>query len=184
MGRGRWRIEVDRALRARFSILECGGGERSLQPPLSIIAWAGSKQSAVKPAHSKTQRVHGAGSWGDNTNHEKAQDVWQGGSRSPSAIFQSGNRDGTEANRRWPLGNQAAEFISCLLSAFNLSRRKRAEADRWPPFPFGKRPRDHFVALFDRFVAFFVIFIGMGLGGGNNCAFPIDRSNHQPPHPT
>jgi hypothetical protein len=29
-----------------------------------------------------------------DTNHEKALDFWQGGSRRPGAIFQSGNRDG------------------------------------------------------------------------------------------
>jgi hypothetical protein len=29
-----------------------------------------------------------------DTNHEKALDFWQGGSRRPGAILQSGNRDG------------------------------------------------------------------------------------------
>jgi len=35
-----------------------------------------------------------------HTNHEKVLDVWQGGSRSPSALFQSGNRGGPPTSPR------------------------------------------------------------------------------------
>ena len=66
-----------------------------------------------------------------HTNHEKVLDVWQGGSRSPSALFQSGNRYGPPTSPRTqtcPLPTPTPCLSQQLRLAFDAAPPERRAA--------------------------------------------------------
>jgi hypothetical protein len=74
--------------------------------------------------------------------------------------------------------NSYPAFYPCGTCPAVISRR-RIRAPRF--FRPKNQPRDQFVAVFDRFVAFFAIFIGTGLGGGG---VPLEHHCFRSPVPT